>query len=271
MNLYRTIVLLFLSVFVVLPLKLSAQDQIIDQIYASLRAGDIPTATSRVDSALAVYFQFAPTELAEIHALRALLYNFTGQKEKVRRHLLLALELNPNLELDPLYFSPNLRNLLTSLKSNIAGESVDNVTTDLPEKQIRYLPLPDPRVGASWRSLLVPGWGQIYKGQQKRGIVMAGLTGGLVAAAITSHVLRQRARDDYLKATVPADIQTAYRRYNRFHKWRNTLMLLSGLSWALNFLDATFTPSPKTSFQKVGGLQPKLLIEPNSLSLVVTF
>src|SRR5689334_10418069 len=43
-------------------------------------------------------------------------------------------------------------------------------------------------LGAVWRSALVPGWGQRYKGETRKGWIFTGIGAGLVAASSLAYV-----------------------------------------------------------------------------------
>ncbi|RMD97940.1 MAG: hypothetical protein D6814_08565 [Calditrichaeota bacterium] len=247
-----------------------AASQSLNKIYDALRRADYATAAARTDSALANYFKFTPPQLAKIHALRALLYDFEGKSAAVAQHFQLAIELDPNLQLDPLFFSPKLQKLLTDLKSqNPANSESTNDKADIVQPEIRYVTVPDPRIGAAWRSLLLPGWGQLHKGQKKRGLFIAGITAGLATATITFHILRQRAERNYLAATDPNVILSRYQKFNRYHKARQNFAIATGLVWLAGFMDALLVPAPNLS-SKIG-LAPQLSPRAQSLSLRIRF
>ncbi len=241
------------------------EDRIIEGIYDALRKADYRLAETRADSALAVYFRFKPRHLAEIHALRALIYDLNGAEVEAANHLALAAGLDPALELDPLFFSPKMQNMFNELKSRspINGILPDTAGADSP--QIRYLPLPDPRVAAAWRSLLLPGWGQFYKGQKRRGTLISSVTAMLAASTLATHLLRQRAEQQYLEARTLQDIRARYDTFNRYHRWRNNLAVATGVTWLASFLDALFYPPP--SAPRLGSIRPAVEITPDRLAI----
>src|SRR5437764_1455792 len=51
--------------------------------------------------------------------------------------------------------------------------------------------------GAIWRSALLPGWGQRYKGERTKGWVMTGAAGGLAATSLGLYQYKVSARDSY--------------------------------------------------------------------------
>jgi len=88
------------------------------------------------------------------------------------------------------------------------------------------------------RSLLVPGWGQLYKGQPTKGWLLVGLWGTTASGTVLVHLTRDRAEDDYLGETDPDRIADRFDTFNRWHKVRNNLALAAGLVWAYSYVDA---------------------------------
>ncbi len=247
-----------------------ADDRLIEGIYDALRKANYRLAESRADSALAVYFRFKPRELAEIHALRALIYEHDGAETEAANHLALAAGLDPTLELDPLFFSPKMQKMFNELKAKSQANPILPDTSSGDAPQIRYLPLPDPRISAAWRSLILPGWGQFYKGQKRRGTVISTVTGILAAATLTAHILRQRAEQQYLNARTLSDIRSRYETFNRYHRWRNNLAVATGVTWLIGFLDALFYPPPATTGH-LGKWTPTIEWHPDFVAFRVHF
>ncbi len=220
------------------------QEQILERILDTIRQGKIPAAEALADSALTVYYHFDKSHLAELHTLRALLHDFSGNESEVRKHFRLAIELSPAITLSSLYFSPKLRTIFDEERNNFNGTHPSGTQNDLIEPEIRYVPVKDGRVDASLRSLLIPGWGQFYKKQKKRGYFFSATTGLLLTAATFSLLRENSARADYLDATDSQRIGELYSTYNRYYRLRRNLFLASGIVWYLGFLDALITPEP---------------------------
>ncbi len=240
----------------------------IDRIYDALRQADFRLAAARADSALAVYHRFQPKMLAEVHALRALLFDYQDAEEEVRNHFLLALELDPDLQLDPLFFSPKLQDMLQKLKDD--RRDGNSVAADIGRPTIRYLPMPDPRVEAALRSLVLPGWGQWKKGQKTRARLFFVSTVGLATATAAAHLLRRRAEQRYLSARRLDEISSRYEAFNRYHKLRNNLAAATAFVWLLNFADALIVRPPQQP-SPLGLLHPQFRLSPTGVAVGFRF
>jgi len=106
--------------------------------------------------------------------------------------------------------------------------------------------------GSVVRSLILPGWGHLQEGQSRGWLFMAG-SALLTAGWVTAGLQEQNARDDYLSARDPSDIQTTYDSYNQWTKVRQGFMyltiagyLVSQWDFFSNPPDLTLDPSRQT-------------------------
>jgi len=217
-----------------------AQTGVVDrakEIQRALQRDDYQIAIDLADSAIAHFEDFTPAPLAEIHALRALIAFERNERATADAHFKSALQLAPDLQLDPIFFSPAMQSRFEQLRARLPKiETPTRVET-------RYVMLPDPRLQAAWKSLVLPGWGQRSKGHNGKGRLFTISAATLAAATLTAHILRQRAEDDYLAATDEMIIAERYGTFNRYHQWRNNLALALGVAWGAAILDALIVPA----------------------------
>ena len=154
--------------------------------------------------------------------------------------LLLAVQLNPSLELDPLDTPPRLYEAFEEIKK----EYSDNASQINDPQDIRYLLVYDPRASAALRSMAVPGWGQLYKGEKRKGIVLASLWGVTASGSIIAHVRRNQAQDHYRASETQAQTQSRFRAFSTWHKVRNNLMLAATGIWVYSYIDAIVVGGP---------------------------
>lgn len=202
------------------------------EIKRALQQAEFQIAADLADSAIAHFREYAPAPLADIHALRALIFFEQGNAGRGEEHLALALQLDPNLQLDPIFFSPQIRQCLEELRPQIVTLGNANVPA------VRYIVVPDPRLAAAWRSLLLPGWGQRFKGQKTKGWLFSIAAVTLAGATLTSHILRESAEKKYLEASEETGIKARYDTFNRYHLLRNNLALALSLVWGAAALEA---------------------------------
>lgn len=208
----------------------------IKEIQRTLQRAEFQIAADLADSAITHFDDYSPPQLAGIHALRALICTERNESAGVDAHFLSALQLSPDFQLDPIFFSPALQLRFEQLRAKMPkNETPVRVET-------RYVMLPDPRIEAAWKSLVLPGWGQRSKGQKSKGRIFTISAAALAGATITTHILRKRAEDDYLAAN-EENVLSRYDTFNRYHQWRNSLALGLGIVWSAAVLDAIITPA----------------------------
>jgi hypothetical protein len=253
----------FLWLVLLLP-SLRAQSVSTD-IKRALQQAEFQIAADLADSAIVHFREYLPQDLAEIHALRALVFFDRDSVARGEEHLALALQLNPHLQLDPIFFSPQIRQRLEELRPKIAA-----FNNNAAAPAVRYLVVADPRLEATWRSLFLPGWGQRFKEQKTKGRIFSIAAAVLAGTAMTSHILRSRAEKRYLRAG-ENEVEARYETFNRYHLLRNNSALSLGVVWGAAVLDALIVPVEPRS-RRVGlTWPPHHLPTAAGLSLKITF
>lgn len=108
---------------------------------------------------------------------------------------------------------------------------------------------------AGFRSLIFPGWGQVYTQQRLKALFIGTVQMGTVIAAIVAHSAYLQAKDDYNAALVEFnrkkrdfsereslldDVMRRERDMNHSFDRRRTWLWIAGTVWAFNVLDAIF-------------------------------
>lgn len=200
---------------------------------------DYDTAERRAREALDRFDGLSADQLVEIHTTLALILYGRNEPLEARTQFEAALSLDPTLELDPVLVSPKTLDFFEEVKANA---SVNAPVVREPE--IRYVRVRDLRPAATLRSLALPGWGQLYKGDSAKGWVLIGLWSTTAAATVTAHVLRAQAETDYLDATEPAAIAASYDTFNAWHQRRTALALGAAAVWTYAAIDALVLGGP---------------------------
>jgi hypothetical protein len=121
----------------------------------------------------------------------------------------------------------------------------------------------DPRLGAAWRSMVFPGWGQRYKDEKRKGLVFSGLWLTAVGGTLISHFAYRDAKNRYEAAADPTEIEKHYGSADNWFKARNNLAVASIGVYLCSYLDALLTKVPETfGAGKALGVTPT--IRPNS-------
>ena len=210
-------------------------------IWNAYESLEFEVAEARIADALAMYQSFVPSQLSEIHVVYALLLYAQDDLPGAETQLKQALQLRPATTLDPVETPPGLLAVFGRLKEEQAA--INAATT---EAEVRYLLVQDLRAGAAIRSMVLPGWGQRYKQEQKKGVLLMGLWGGTAGGALFAHIQRQQAKNHYDNSSTSAEALSRFDAFSTWHKVRNSLLLGAAGVWLFSYADAILTGAPLT-------------------------
>lgn len=206
----------------------------LDALWEAYQELDYAKAQELAQAALTAFER--PEDLAQVHVVLGLIAFSQNDQVDATRQFTDALVLDPTVELDALLVSPKTLDFFDDIRTGLAQASRDK--TLQPDIPPRYVLVRDRRAEAALRSMVLPGWGQLYKGQRTKGRVLIGAWGIAVAGVVTSHILRQQSRDTYLDAKTQAEALDRYDTFNQWHKTRNALVLGTAAVWVYSYLDA---------------------------------
>lgn len=211
----------------------------VDEIIKKYQNFDYSGAETLAQKALESSANFSPEQLIKIHLYYGCSAFTLGDLSAAKSQFLSLLSLNPDYKLDTVLFSPKIQAFFNSVKSDF----LENKNTS-NEITYHYVVLKDLRISAIKRSLLLPGWGQTYLGQKKKGKLLmlasiASMTGSLIA-----HTLTNRAHRNYLSAKEPNIIEKDYQSYRRIYIIRNGLIGITTTIWLYSALDILFQKKP---------------------------
>ena len=232
------------------------QQTLVQQMIQAFRQLDYGTAQKIGKQIVADFKSFTPIELLETHKILGVIAYQDGDVPEANAQFEQALSIDRTAQLDSVYVSPKIIQFFNELKLSYHSKKESNET----EKSIqyRYLVAPDPRPAATLRSIVLPGWGQLYKNDKTKGYVLISSTASVGVATVIFHILQKDYHNQYLKATDPKIIEQKYDKYNSFYKLRNNTALVAGGIWLYSFFDALLT-EPKEKQLKVSFLSGEYL------------
>jgi len=183
-----------------------------------------------------------PAQLVFIHQYMGISFFQLNRIDSSRVHFLALLSIDPQKELDPLTTSPKIIKLFEQLKNDFKNLSNEKVYLPYPQ----YILLEDKRPGAAWRSAVLPGWGQYYKGQTSRAYLMGGAFTLSTLTLIVSAIEENSYRKKYLNSTDPEEISDDYHTYNSWSQLRQVSTYTTIGVWLLVFADALWMRAPES-------------------------
>jgi len=223
--------------------------------------GEYENAINQLESALQYLKQLNKNEQVEAYKYLAFSYVAFGDKEKAKEQFKKALTLDPKLELDPATVSPKIIKIFEEAKAEMVP--VTPVPQPVQPPQTKPVePIVKPKSvstsGALLRSCCLPGWGQLYKGENAKGKTMAITAVILFPTTLIATSIQNVKHDNYLNIE-PANKDEMDRAYREYRIWYN----ISAICWlgyiglyGYNIYDVlTSKPGIKSSMgENVGGI-----------------
>ena len=174
-----------------------------------------------------------------VHRLMALVSFARQQPTVASKHIQSALLINPDITFDTSEASPTFVEFFEGVKEAFVA-ALPPATTEqqsLDESQaVRYIP--DRRAPAALRSMIVPGWGQLHKGERSKGTAVAVTWLGLSAVSVAASLQRVDAQRAYEEERDLLKIEQRYDEFSSWHRRRNIAFGATGVVWLYAFLDA---------------------------------
>ncbi len=157
-----------------------------------------------------------------------------GKNESAEEHFINALRLDSSLTLDPVLTSPKILSVFEAAKAQYQAE----LSAGQSKTHGRPKGLSTVSRGPSFRSVLFPGWEQLYRGKRTKGYILLGVGAAAAVTAIVSDFLRRDARTNYLNASTPALAESRYHTYDLYYKTEVYSISAFVLIYAYSELDA---------------------------------
>ena len=242
LNKTRTVLIFFVSFFIYQSISGQVFDYDVIQVKVFYETLGFNKAINAGQRLLKSNQRLNREHLITIHNYMALSFYNIGKLDSARSHFLTLLSIQSDFELDPINVSPKIISFFDQIKKDVKSSQTENMIG-----YTKYVFLEDLRPGATYRSVIIPGWGQVYKQQKKRGYIIGG---AFIASLITtgaSMYLEKNAHNKYSDSTTPDAIEKNYNTYNNWYKRRKFFTITTVSIWAVAILDALWAPYPQAT------------------------
>jgi len=246
------------------------ESRLLAEIQKAYEEFNYPEAEIKANTALSEDHKFTANQLTEIYKILGLIAFTQNRREEAARHFESALTLAPELQLDKMMVSPKILEFFEEIRAQFQSPKI-SANKDLGKGSIRYVLVKDKRSAAAFRSMLFPGWGQLYKEDRMKGIFFMSAWSVGAIATIATHIARSNAEDRYLAETDPLRVSARFDTFNRLHKLRNSLALFSAAVWIASYFDALLTQPKTTPSTSAFQIFPSTTDGIASLNVTVTF
>ena len=207
-----------------------------DSLYAlaeqANKNGDFLTARYEAMAALHYLPELTIVQACRFYEVLGSAFVGLDQQEEAFREFKNLYRLDISWKINP-EMSPKIK--------DVAKEAYLEVLAELQRPDVERLTSTELKFGASWRSAVLPGWGQFYKGQKVRGTAfMATQLLSLVALAVLQSEVNRR-HDEYMGAEGPV-AAGAYGDYRNAWRMRNVVGYVAVGIYVASYLDALYSP-----------------------------
>lgn len=238
MRTFRFIVVLLASTL--LCAEAVAQEHAADSVRALYQSLEYEAAERMALEALHSGETMSIGDRAELHFLIGLVSYVRSDSVAARADFETVLSLTQDYSPDPVLVPPRVMAFFNRVRGDFIPQMAEGTV------QTRYLMVYDLRPGAALRSAVLPGWGQIYRGDTTNGGVMTGAWVASAGTALTLTLLGDGNPD--LRGIRIATLSTA------------------GLVWLYSYLDALLVPGYSSS----SGIQVTPMVAPEAVGFRTT-
>ncbi len=171
--------------------------------------------------------------------MRAVSFFALGRKLESKNSFIEILRIDKNFSPDPDVISPKIIAFFTPIKEDYIKifnyTSDSQINTDNPAVKIRYIKSDLGNVLP--RSIILPGWGHLYKGYKTEGYILSSLSILLASASVVYYIQTDNYYEEYQFQSNKELIAKNYDRYNTSYKIRNTLITSFAALWLYSQLD----------------------------------
>ncbi len=210
--------------------------------------GEYESAITQLENALQYLKQLNQNEQVEAYKYLAFSYVAFGDREKAKEQFKRALDLDPKLELDPATVSPKIIKVFEEAKAEMVTIQPPPAPVQQPvTKPTKPIEKPSQMstTGALARSCCLPGWGQMYKGENSKGKKLMIATAITLPTCLIATSIQEVKHQKYLDIE-PGNEDEMDRAYREYRTWYN----IAAISWlgfigvyAYNIYDVVSTKS----------------------------
>lgn len=240
-------------ILLLLTVSAAAQDEspVLEKLRSLFQSFTYNEVIELSDSILNDTDAFDSNQLAEVYLYRAASFYNLWDEESAEDAFIHLLQLNKDYVLDKSTFSPKIITFYNEIKSEYLQSIRPPDTTSAKEDTLQIMTTAENEelliqqkemlTGISVRSMLLPGWGHIYRDESTlSGWLLTGASILTLGSTLYYFYETDNKRDAYLNAIEQAEIDKAYEEYNDAYLFRNYSLIAFITVWIYAQLDIHF-------------------------------
>lgn len=272
----RRLFLSLLILFVSVNIKSIYAQEIFREIkenFQSFEYQKVITLASKVIDSNLIY---SKDTLIEVYRMKAISHYTLKDERLAEKCFREILKLKLDFELDTIQTSPKIVAFFKMVRDDYRKElrkseltqPKDKDSTELAIQQKNFMleRLESNYKNSIARSLVFPGWGQLYLGQTAKGLILFSATIVSYSGLVYSIIETNKREKQYLNELDESLIAQRYKEYNSSYKLRNAFILSTALIWVFSQFDLLFFNSIKFVNRDTFVADLKLISRPNNLT-----
>ncbi len=212
--------------------------------FEQFKYGDVISMANRL---LLYRFPYTKKDLLEIYKMVGIAHYSLSEDDAAKKSFVEMLRIDSTYRFDSTKVSPKIISFFRGVKNDyleqqreIEARTVVRIdTVYVPQKEYDYERFSMEK-GAIARSIIVPGLGQLYKGEYLKGTLLTVLSSAALVSSIFYIMDTNEKEKAYLIETDPTIIESKYQEYNSSFQKRNISLIAYGVLWLYSQLDLLF-------------------------------
>lgn len=196
---------------------------------------------------------FSKEDILDIYKLKGISHYSLSEDDAAKKSFIEILRIDTAYTLDSTKISPKIISFYSQVKQNYIQQQKEIEANTVVRIDTVYIPKVEYDVehennlkGAIGRSLIIPGWGQLYLESSFKSILLTVLGSASLASTVYYFIKTEDKEQAYLVETDPKMIESRYNEYNNSYMKRNISLITFGVLWVYSQLDLLFLTDDET-------------------------
>lgn len=185
--------------------------------------------------------------ILNIYRLKGISHYSLSEDDAAKKSFIEILRTDTSYTLDSNKVSPKIISFFKQVKANYIQQQKDIEARTVVRIDTVFIPKVEYDMehehrlkNAIARSLIIPGFGQLYLDVNFKSVLLTTLGTASLAASIYYFIQTEKKEKAYLIETDPKMIESSYAEYNDAYRYRNISLISFGVVWLYSQLDLLF-------------------------------
>jgi TM2 domain-containing membrane protein YozV len=197
---------------------------------------------------------FIKKEILEIYKMKGISHYSLSEDDAAKKSFIEILRADSSYTLDSTKVSPKIISFFRQVKNDYIQQQKEIESRTVVRIDTIYVPKIEydyeheaKLKGAVARSLIIPGLGQLYRGEYVKGVILTVLSSASIISSLYYIIDSNKKEKAYLVETNSDLIESKYSEYNSSYKKRNISLISFGILWLYSQIDILFLADHETS------------------------